>query len=108
MENQQVRQTAPHSVAGMVLGILSIVLSCGFVGLILGIIGLVQSKKAQAALAANPELGGAGFAKAGKICSIVGIIIGAIAIVYWIIYFAVIIPAAIDSVDAYNYDYLYY
>ena len=81
----EVKQNAAGSVASLVLGICSIVFSCGIVGLILGIIGLAQAKKANAAIAADPALGGAGLAKGGKITSIIGIVLGAVAILYWII-----------------------
>ena len=90
----EVKQNAPGSVAGLVLGICSIVFGCWIVGLILGIIGLAQSKKAFAGIAADPALGGAGLAKAGKICSIIGIVLGAISIFYWIIWVCVLGAAA--------------
>ena len=79
------KQNAAGSVASLVLGICSIVFSCGIVGLILGIIGLAQSKKAKAAIAEDPNLGGAGLAKGGKITSIIGIVLGAVAIFYWVV-----------------------
>lgn len=80
------KQKLPGAVAGMILGILAIVTSCGIVGFILGIIGLSKSKKALALNAENPEAyTGAGMAQAGKVCSILGIIFGAISIVYLVV-----------------------
>lgn len=74
------KQTLPRSTAALVLGICSIVF-CGVIGLAAGIIGLVQSKKAMEIYAQNTALyteGSFQNAKAGKICSIIGIVLSAI------------------------------
>ena len=92
----EVKQNAAGSVASLVLGICSIVFSCGIVGLILGIIGLAQAKKANALIAADPALGGAGLAKGGKITSIIGIVFGAIAIFYWVVVVFILGAAATE------------
>lgn len=85
MANEVKLQNAPGSVASIVLGICSIATGCLVVGLVLGIIGLVQAKKANAIMAEMPaQYGGAGFTKAGKITSIIGIVVGALSIFYWI------------------------
>ncbi len=81
--NQQ--KQPPKAVAALVLGICSIVFGC-YVGIILGIIGLVLSKKGYAAYNEAPEqYAGDGMLKAGKITSIIGIIIGIIYILYFVI-----------------------
>ena len=95
VENQNVQQepteTLPNAVAGMVLGICSLVLGCPIVGLILAIIGLSKSKKA---LSTNEQYPGyykgVGFAKAGKITSIVGIVMGIFVIIFTVLYVALI------------------
>lgn len=75
------KQNAPYSVASMVLGIVSIVFGC--VGLVCGIIGLVLACKGMNAYYAEPEkYDGLGMLKAGKVCSIIGIVLGALAILY--------------------------
>ncbi len=66
---QQVGDTAP-----LVLGILSIVFA-GIIGLILSIVGMSKSKKV---LAVMPD---SGKAKAGRICSIIGLIISVISFI---------------------------
>jgi len=89
----------PNSTAILVLGILSIVLCCGFVGVILGIIALAMSGKANALYMANPNyysLSSYKNMKAGKTCAIIGTILSGLSIIYWIIY-VVILGAAISQ-----------
>jgi hypothetical protein len=85
----------PNSTGVLVLGILSIVLCfCyGIVGLILGIIALILSSKANALYKANPEaytLSSFNNLKAGKICGIIGLILSALYIIVVIIYLVVL------------------
>ncbi len=88
MNDQVQKQNAPYAVAALVLGICSIVFGC-YLGIILGIIGLVMAKKGYAAYNEAPEqYAGEGMLKAGKITSIIGIVLGGIGIIYFIIVFA--------------------
>ena len=91
-------QDAPGATAGLVLGILSIVFM-GPIGLILGWIGFSKSKDAKLICEMNPGMfSNAGVAQAGYICSIIGLILGAIGSLcfcgYIIMIFAVIGGAA--------------
>ncbi|WP_298064468.1 CCC motif membrane protein [uncultured Rikenella sp.] len=80
------KPTVPNAVAVLVLGILSIVTSCWFVGLILGIVGLALSGKGrQAYLAAPDAYTGYGMLNAGRVMSIIGICIGGLYILYIIV-----------------------
>lgn len=91
MTDQVQKQNAPFAVAAMVLGICSIVFGCMFVGLICGIVGLVLAKKGTEAYNEAPDqYTGDGMLKAGKITSIIGIILSALYIVYWIIWVAIL------------------
>lgn len=65
-------QTNSSSIISLTLGILSILIP--FIGLILGIAGIVVSRKATKEIAKTNE-DGRGLAISGLICSIVGIII---------------------------------
>lgn len=66
-----------NSTAVLVLGILSIVLTCFFVRLVLGIIGLVLSKDDRERYAENPDLySGYPNLNAGFIMSIIGTALG--------------------------------
>lgn len=95
MENQtplEGQKSLPNATASLVLGIISIVTGCfifGIIGIITGIIGLVLSGKDKKAYAENPEMySESSFkqSKAGRICSIIGLIIGGIALVFTLIY----------------------
>ena len=84
------KQMAPNGIASVVLGGLS--LGIGWLwglGIILGIIGLIFSKKGYAAYNENPDMYKASaLLKVGKITSIVGIVFGVIMLIYWIVIFA--------------------
>ncbi|MFZ0446308.1 MAG: DUF4190 domain-containing protein [Bacillus sp. (in: firmicutes)] len=60
------------SVVSLTLGILSILIP--HIGLILGVIGIIVSRKATKEIVKTDE-GGSGLATSGLICSVVGIII---------------------------------
>lgn len=80
---QAAKPTLPNATASLVLGILSIVTSCWFVGFVLGIIGLVLGNKARRIYLLAPEAyNGYGMANAGRITSIVGICIGSLYVLY--------------------------
>lgn len=91
MENQ--KQNAPYAVAALVLGICSLLFGCFFVGFVCGIIGAVLANKGLAVYNQSPaQYTGYGMLKAGKVTSILGIVFGAIYLVYYII--AVVILGA--------------
>lgn len=71
-------------IESFVFGIISVFLSNGSgpLGIICGILGLVKAKKA---LAADPE---DKYARAGKICSVIGIINAALIVVFLVGFFA--------------------
>jgi hypothetical protein len=88
---------APGAVSSMVCGIVGTVLSlpcCGLLsfitalaGLPLGIVALVQAKKAKALLAANPDMyGGQGMVTAGYILGIVAIALACLCLIGCLIY----------------------
>ena len=79
--NLQTQENLPNAVAVLVLGILSLLNGCLGVGLVLGIIGVVLSKKGMAAYAAEPtRYKGYGMLNAGRVMSIIGIVLGAISL----------------------------
>lgn len=94
------KQNAPHAVAALVLGICSLVFGCFFVGLVCGIIGVVLAKKGMTEYNANPDLyGGYGMLNAGKIMSIIGIVLGSLYTLYYIIFVAIIGTAGFAWLD---------
>lgn len=83
---QLMQQNAPYAVVSLVLGIVSLLTGCLFVGLILGIVGLVLANKGTALYIQDPaKYKGYGMLHAGKILSILGIVFGAIGLISSII-----------------------
>ena len=83
---------APGATAGLVFGILSIVISWPIIGLIFGFIGLSKSKQAKELCQSQPEVYcNEGLAQAGYICSIIGICLGGLSTLCGCGYFAFII-----------------
>lgn len=76
-------ETNSNSIISLTLGILSIIVP--FIGLVLGIIGVVLSRKATKEIAKRNE-SGRGLAISGLICSIVGIVIQAFSVLGLIAY----------------------
>jgi len=80
------KQKLPNASSSLVMGILSIVTACccyGVPGLIFGFIGLNMAKKAKATYEENPEqYNGLGNVEAGKITSIIGLVLGALFTIY--------------------------
>jgi hypothetical protein len=75
------KQKLPGATGALVCGILSICLCFvyGIPGFVLGIVGLVQAKKAIAIDAANPGVyDGIGNAKAGKVLALIGTILSGV------------------------------
>ena len=73
--------TNGKAVASMVLGI------CGFIvcPLVCSILAIIFGKQAEGEIALNPQQGGAGMARAGVIMGIVGLVLGAVAVIFWIV-----------------------
>ena len=95
MQVKQPRPTAPYAVSSMVLGIASLVVSGLGITLVLGIIGLVLSNKGLAEMQENPGMyTGDGMLKAGKITSIIGIVLSSVALVTLILIIVGIVAVA--------------
>ena len=100
----QTKQQLPNATATLVLGILSIVTGCIFIGLILGIIGLVISSKDKKMYDQNPQAyDGYGSLNAGRILSIIGTILGGLVVLYWIIWVLIIGGAALTFLKHANF-----
>lgn len=109
----QQQQTLTYSTSVLVLGILSIV-TCwcyGIVGIILGVIAIVQAKKATELYNANPaqySVSSFNNMKAGKVCGIIGLIFSVLFlfyIIFWIVFFGSILVSLpwneIDNIKYY-------
>lgn len=100
MEEQQftpdhkVAMAVPNSTAALVLGIISIPMCCccgwwsAFVGVILGIVGIVLAGQAIKEYYARPDLytiGSLKNAQAGRVCAIIGLVLSALVLVFFLI-----------------------
>lgn len=92
----------PNSTAVLVLGIISIIGGfCYGIGIILGIIGLVLANKDKKLIEANPDVfshGSVSNLRAGRICSIIGIVVGVIFLVIIVLYLIYFMPMILDQV----------
>ena len=87
-----------HATPALVLGILSLVLQgCFVVGLLLGILGLVRSRVGFRDLASHPSLTGRGLLKAARICSITGIVLGAVQATLWLVWVVLYVTATVTD-----------
>ena len=87
--NQTKSLELPNATTSLVLGVLSISMCyCwGTVGLVLAIIGLSMGVKAGSVYNANPDLYSEGSyqnANSGKICSIIGLVLSAVSLLWTI------------------------
>jgi M penetrans paralogue family 26 len=96
--NQTTLQPLPNASISLVMGILSIVI-CG-IGVILGIIGIVMANKDLALYNNNPGVyseASYNNTKTGRVCSIIGIILSSLVIIFyilWIVFFLSIAASA--------------
>ena len=85
-DSMNLKQNAPNAIAALVLGILSIVTGCFFVGLILGIIGVILASNGTKSYLLDPSAyKNEVMLRAGKVLSIIGIVLSSIHIVIAII-----------------------
>jgi hypothetical protein len=95
------RQPVPNATSILVMGICSVVLGCFGVGLVMGIIGLVMSKKSKAIYRENPELyDDYGNVQAGFILSIIGVCIGGLSVLYYLFIFLALFFGAASGVTS--------
>jgi multisubunit Na+/H+ antiporter MnhG subunit len=82
------KEKLPHSQAALILGISSIITACccyGVVGIILGVIGIMQANKAVAVHNQDPDLyTGINNANTGKTTSIIGIVLGVFVVIVYL------------------------
>jgi hypothetical protein len=95
------KQKLPNTTAVLVLGICSIVFSCFFVGLILGIIGVAMSGNGRKMYKEDSNLyEGYGTLNAGFIMSIIGLVLGGLYTIYWVIAVAILGGVGLSLLNA--------
>ena len=92
---------SPSATPALVLGILSLVLGgCFIIGLVLGIIGLAHARRGARDLELHPNYEGEGMIVAGKVCSIIGIVLGCLQAVFWLVYLGFILVMVVVGAAA--------
>lgn len=99
------QQVVPNSVGALVLGILSIVFCwCyGILAIIMGIIAIVLANQGEKVYQANPQLytiSSYKNMKAGKICGIIGLSLGAVYIICLVVYFIIAGTVAFGALNS--------
>lgn len=97
------QQEVPNATAALVLGICSLVIC--FLGPILGTIGLIMSGTGKKAYEANPSMykeASYKNLKAGRVCSLIGLILGSLVWLYYIIIIVVIGAAISGAASSYG------
>lgn len=80
-QSKSPQQAQGKAVAGLILGIGSILFGCtGIISLICGIIGLVVCSQVKRETTEMPGIG-----KVGKVLNIIGLVMGALGILFWLI-----------------------
>jgi hypothetical protein len=98
------KQQLPNASASLILGILSIVSGCFSLGLVLGIIGLAISVKDKRMYDENPQAyTGYGNLNAGRILSIIGIVLGGLSIFISLIWGLIIGGALLTFLNEFTY-----
>ena len=98
MENQKL----PNATAVLILGIFSILTCCcyGIISIILGVVGLVLANKDTKLYAENPsQYTNYNNLKIGKILSIIGIVLGAIYLIYVVVLFSTLGMESIEQMQ---------
>jgi len=103
--NYGIQQSLPNATAVLILGILSIVTCCcyGVIGVILGVVALILSKRDRALYAANMSFYTEGSFKnlnAGRVCAIIGLILNILVLLSMIIAIAILGWATVSDQDA--------
>lgn len=99
------QQVVPNSIGALVLGILSIVFCwCyGILAIIMGIIAIVLANQGEKVYQANPQLytiSSYKNMKAGKICGIIGLSLGAVYIICLVVYFIIAGTVAFGALNS--------
>lgn len=98
-DDSEIPESTGTAIASMILGIASIVLCCSsFLGLIAGIIAIVLAQKER-----NSGRAENGYVKAGLICGIIGAILSALVLIYYIVVLIIGGTASILSDSSFYY-----
>ncbi|CAH0151239.1 hypothetical protein SRABI96_00719 [Peribacillus sp. Bi96] len=84
----EMKTSNSKAIAALILGVLSLLIPV--LGIILGIVGLIFASKSKQEINLTGETG-KGLMTAGKVCSIIGIILNVIMILIFLVFFTFIV-----------------
>ncbi|MFF2457047.1 DUF4190 domain-containing protein [Peribacillus simplex] len=80
----EIKLTNSKAIVSLIMGVLSLLIP--FIGIILGILGLIFASKSKQEIKLTGE-SGKGLVTAGKVCSIIGIILNVFLILIFLVFF---------------------
>ncbi|MCK1982923.1 MULTISPECIES: DUF4190 domain-containing protein [Peribacillus] len=80
----EIKRSNSKAIVSLIMGVLSLFIP--FIGIILGILGLIFASKSKKEIKVTGESGD-GLVTAGKVCSIVGIILNVLVILIFLVFF---------------------
>ncbi|MFF2498232.1 DUF4190 domain-containing protein [Peribacillus sp. NPDC058075] len=80
----EIKRSNSKAIVSLIMGVLSLFIP--FIGIILGILGLIFASKSKKEMKVTGESGD-GLVTAGKVCSIVGIILNVLVILIFLVFF---------------------
>ncbi|MGG4268185.1 DUF4190 domain-containing protein [Peribacillus simplex] len=90
----EIKPSNSKAIVSLILGVLSLLIP--FIGIILGILGLIFASKSKKEINLTGE-SGKGLVTAGKVCSIIGIILNVIVILIFVVFFGFVVTTDITT-----------
>ncbi|MFD9627128.1 DUF4190 domain-containing protein [Peribacillus muralis] len=90
----EVKRSNSKAIVTLILGVLSLLTPV--IGIILGVLGLVFASRSKTEMKLTGETGN-GLVTAGKICSVIGIILNVLAILIFIVFFYFVVNTGITT-----------
>ncbi|PJN89784.1 DUF4190 domain-containing protein [Bacillus sp. mrc49] len=90
----EMKRSNNKAIVTLIMGVLSLLIP--FIGIILGVLGLIFASKSKAEMKLTGESGN-GLVTAGKVCSIVGIILNVVAILIFFVFFYFVVNTDITT-----------
>ncbi|TKH02540.1 DUF4190 domain-containing protein [Peribacillus simplex] len=90
----EIKRSNSKAIVSLIMGVLSLFIP--FIGIILGILGLLFASKSKQEIKLTGESGD-GLVTAGKVCSIVGIILNVLVILIFLVFFYFVVNTDITT-----------
>ncbi|ASS96881.1 DUF4190 domain-containing protein [Peribacillus simplex] len=90
----EIKPSNSKAIVSLIMGVLSLFIP--FIGIILGILGLIFASKSKQEIKLTGE-SGKGLVTAGKVCSIIGIILNVLMILIFLVFFYFVVDTGITT-----------